>query len=173
QLRRGLFRDRTTVKTYLAVVMGRPPASSGRVDDWLARDPRHRQRFARCPEGTGKRAISEWRVVAVSGAYSVLALRPRTGRTHQLRVHCRDLGCPILGDPVYGRPDGRFPDANLMLHALELRIRLPGDEEASLFSAPLPGRFLALALSLGLDPAVMLAVSSAGGQSPSVSPEPR
>ena len=167
------FRDRTTVKTYVALVMGKPPAAAGRVDDWLARDPRHRQRFARCAEGTGKRAVSEWRVVASAGTHTLLVLRPRTGRTHQLRVHCRDLGCPILGDPIYGRPDKRFPGATLMLHAFELLIRLPGDEAASLFRAPLPGRFLAVASSLGLDPSAVLTVSNAGEQSPSVSPEPR
>jgi 23S rRNA pseudouridine1911/1915/1917 synthase len=146
------FRDRTTSKTYVAVVSGRPPARTGCIDDTLARDPRDRKRWARAEEGSGKRAVTEWRVVAEAGGYSILALRPKTGRTHQLRVHCRGIGCPIVGDPVYGRPDKRFPDATLLLHALELRIRLPGQTEASVFSAPLPERFRKVAAQLGLDP---------------------
>jgi len=146
------FRARTTVKTYVAIVRREPRAASGRMDGWLARDPRERKRFAPSAEGTGKRAISEWRVVARAGGYSVLALGLRTGRTHQLRVHCKALGCPILGDPIYGEPDRRFPDATLMLHALELKIRLPGTDELSTFRAPVPGRFLAVASALGLEP---------------------
>ncbi|PKL23803.1 MAG: RluA family pseudouridine synthase [Spirochaetae bacterium HGW-Spirochaetae-3] len=146
------FRGRTTVKTYVAIVRRAPKADSGRIDGWLARDPKDRKRFAPSEEGAGKRAISEWRVVAKAGGYSVLALGLRTGRTHQLRVHCKALGCPILGDPIYGEKDGRFPDATLMLHALELRIRLPGAEAESSFRAPIPGRFLAIASALGMEP---------------------
>jgi len=146
------FRGRTTAKTYLAIVRRAPKADSGRLDGWLARDPKDRKRFAPSAEGAGKWAISEWRVVAKAGGYAVLALGLRTGRTHQLRVHCKALGCPILGDPIYGERDGRFPDATLMLHALELRIRLPGSDVESSFRAPVPGRFLAVASALGLEP---------------------
>jgi 23S rRNA pseudouridine1911/1915/1917 synthase len=146
------FRDRTTAKTYVAIVAGRPAMTAGRIDDALARDPRDRKRWARAPEGTGKRAVTDWRVIAGSAGYSVLALNPRTGRTHQLRVHCKGMGCPILGDPVYGRPDKRFPRCTLLLHALELRITLPGAIEASVFSAPLPERFRSVAAALGIDP---------------------
>lgn len=146
------FRDRTTVKTYMAITQRRPAQPAGRIDTWLARDPRDRKRFATAGEGTGKRAISDWRVLAESAGYAVLALRPKTGRTHQLRVHCRELGCPILGDPLYGRPDRRFPDATLMLHACELRIRLPGSDDVSVFRAPVPERMLAIAKALGIDP---------------------
>lgn len=146
------FRDRTTVKTYIAITQRRPAQPRGRIDTWLARDPRDRKRFATAPEGTGKRAISEWRVLAESAGYTVLALRPKTGRTHQLRVHCRELGCPILGDPLYGRPDRRFSAATLMLHAYELQIRLPGCDEVSIFRAPIPERMLAIARALGLHP---------------------
>lgn len=146
------FRDRTTIKTYIAITQRCPAQPSGRIDTWLARDPRDRKRFAAAPEGTGKRAISEWRVLAEAAGYAVVALRPKTGRTHQLRVHCRDLGCPILGDPVYGKPDRRFSTASLMLHAYELRIRLPGSDEVSTFRAPIPERMVSIAAALGLDP---------------------
>jgi len=146
------FRGRTTVKTYLAIVRRAPKAAAGRLDGWLARDPHERKRFAPSAEGVGKRAITEWRIIAQSGGYSVLALGLRTGRTHQLRVHCKALGCPILGDPIYGEADKRFPGATLMLHALELRITLPGMEDQSIFRAPIPGRFLSVASLLGMEP---------------------
>jgi 23S rRNA pseudouridine1911/1915/1917 synthase len=74
-------------------------------------------------------------------AYSLLALYPKTGRTHQLRVHCAHIGCPILGDPLYAKRDGIFPDATLMLHARRLKIRLPSKAEPSIFKAPVPERF--------------------------------
>ncbi|MBN2874791.1 MAG: RluA family pseudouridine synthase, partial [Spirochaetales bacterium] len=145
------FRNRVAEKTYLAIVTRVPRATSGRVDDWLARDPKNRKRFAPAPEGTGKRAISDWRVLATSGGAAVLAMGLRTGRTHQLRVHCRELGCPIFGDPVYGSPDRRLPGATLMLHAYELRVLLPGMDVVSTFRAPVPERFLDAARALGFD----------------------
>jgi len=73
--------------------------------------------------------------------YTLIALYPRTGRTHQLRVHMVHLGCPILGDPIYSKKDPRFPDATLMLHARRLKIRLPADNEFHIFAAPLPEHF--------------------------------
>ena len=76
--------------------------------------------------------------------YSLVALRPRTGRTHQLRVHMQKLRTPILGDPLYARRDPRFPDATLMLHARRLSITLPGENAPRLFESPLPPHMKAL-----------------------------
>jgi 23S rRNA pseudouridine1911/1915/1917 synthase len=143
------FRDRTTAKTYLALVTRQPAAEKGRLDSWLARDQRERKRFAPSPAGTGKHAVTDWRVVARTTYGALLELKPRTGRTHQLRVHCREMGCPILGDPLYGSPDRRMPDCTLMLHAYELRILLPGAAEPHVFRAPVPPRMLAAAQMLG------------------------
>jgi 23S rRNA pseudouridine1911/1915/1917 synthase len=152
------FKDRLTRKEYVAVVRGLPSPASGRISDRLGRDRRDRKRFTRVPEG-GKVAVTDYRVLAYwrSGglsrqgvmkaadkgveAYSLVSLRPKTGRTHQLRVHMAALGTPILGDPIYGRKDGRFPAATLMLHAHRLRICLPGKSESELFTAPIPLRF--------------------------------
>jgi 23S rRNA pseudouridine1911/1915/1917 synthase len=135
------FRERTTAKLYYAIVKGRPPAAKGRLDSWQARDPANRKRFAPSGEGRGKRAVTDWKLLSASGDYAFLALKPKTGRTHQLRVHCRQMGCPILGDAVYAKKDARFPQATLMLHAAELHILIPGGLEARCFSAPLPERF--------------------------------
>lgn len=113
----------------------------------MGRDPGDRKLFAPVVQG-GKTAVTDWKVLASYGSYCLVALRPRTGRTHQLRVHMKSLGCPILGDPLYGRRDSRFPDATLMLHARRLRIMLPGREEPSTFRAETPRRFLDMLAAL-------------------------
>lgn len=134
------FRLRTARKVYYAVVQGRPPQPRGTVDLAIERDPVHRQKF-RASATTGREALTRWRVVRSWPGYSLVRFAPRSGRTHQLRVHARAIGCPILGDPIYGRPDPRFPQATLMLHAYSLRLRLPGRDAPRRFRAPLPRRF--------------------------------
>ena len=134
------FKARTVRKTYAALVRGIPREKTGLVKTRIVRDSRDRKRFAVSTD-RGKSALTRYRVIRSWGAWSLLALRPRTGRTHQLRVHLRHLGCPILGDSVYGLPDRQFPKATLMLHARTLAITLPGRDTPSLFKAPLPARF--------------------------------
>ncbi|MDR0597172.1 MAG: RluA family pseudouridine synthase [Treponema sp.] len=134
------FKARTVKKTYAAIVRGTPAEKAGVVATRIARDSRNRKRFAVSAD-RGKPALTRYRVIRSWGAYSLLALRPRTGRTHQLRVHLRHLGHPVLGDSVYGIPDKQFPAATLMLHALTLALTLPGRDAPSLFKAPLPVRF--------------------------------
>ncbi len=141
------FKDRSTRKTYLALVAGAPPAASGSISTNLARDPRDRKRFAVC-EGRGKHALTLYRVLERYDGYTLVALRLKTGRTHQIRVHLKHIGCPILGDPIYGRKDARFPKATLMLHAFRLAIRLPGASGRSVFTAPVPERMRALIRAL-------------------------
>jgi 23S rRNA pseudouridine1911/1915/1917 synthase len=134
------FKARSVKKTYAAIVRFAPRQEAGLIATRIVRDSRDRKRFS-VSEDRGKAALTRYRVIRSWGAYSLLALRPRTGRTHQLRVHLRHLGCPILGDGVYGVPDRRFPKATLMLHARTLAITLPGQDAPSLFKAPLPARF--------------------------------
>jgi len=120
------FKSRRVKKLYLAVVKGVLPNSKGRIDVNLIRDKKNRKRFAWTNEpDRGKRAVTDYRVLRSFTDYSFVLLRPRTGRTHQLRVHMRYLGCPILGDPIYSRKDKLFPDATLMLHAYKIWIRIP------------------------------------------------
>ncbi|MDR2742252.1 MAG: RluA family pseudouridine synthase [Treponema sp.] len=141
------FKARKTRKIYAALVTGVPLEPEGIIETFIARDSRDRKKFAVSP-GKGKAARTAYRVVHVWKGYSLLMLRPRTGRTHQIRVHLKYLGCPILGDPLYGKPDGRFPRAALMLHAKSLSLVIPGPPgcrtamgEYRTFRTPLPGRF--------------------------------
>lgn len=134
------FKNRSTRKTYLAIVQGAPPASRGKIETFLTRDPSHRQRFTWSTE-RGKQAITFYRVLRLFRGYTLVALYPRTGRTHQLRVHMKYLGCPILGDRLYGKKDSHFPEASLMLHAFRLTILLPGEKDPRTFVAPLPEAF--------------------------------
>ena len=133
------FKSRKVKKTYAAIVCGVPKEKNGRIETFIARDPKDRKRFT--VSERGKIALTFYKVVKSWQNYSLLLLRPRTGRTHQLRVHLRHIGHSILGDPLYGGSDKNFPDATLMLHSRDLAITLIGEKEESVFSSPIPDRF--------------------------------
>jgi 23S rRNA pseudouridine1911/1915/1917 synthase len=108
------FEQRVVTKTYLAVVHGRPAAAEGVVDLPLVPDKRSavRLKLTTGAPGDGPPAVTEYRTVRHAAAYSLLEVRPRTGRTHQIRVHMAALGCPLVGDKLYGA------DERLFLHQL-------------------------------------------------------
>jgi len=145
------FREKTTMKMYWAVVKGRFSAQEGEVEGWMGRDPKERKRFTLLSEQGGKWSHSSWRVLTTRGDYSLVELRPHTGRTHQLRVHMQSLGHPLLGDPLYARKDTRLPTAPLMLHAAFLKLILPGHLSSVGFYAPPPQDFLEVLKALDLE----------------------
>jgi len=132
------FRLRKVEKSYLALVDGKPPTPSGRVESHIGRDPSHRKRMAIVSESRGREAISEYKTVESFLDHTLLEFHPLTGRTHQIRLHCAFLGCPIVGDEVYGKKKFSVDIKRHFLHAFRLRIILPGEEEPKLFDAPLP-----------------------------------
>jgi 23S rRNA pseudouridine1911/1915/1917 synthase len=134
------FKTRKVRKRYGALVRGSLAVPSGSIETRIRRDPRDRKRFTVSPDH-GKIALTHYRVIQSWGTHSLLLLAPRTGRTHQLRVHMRHIGHPILGDPLYGIPDPHFSGLSLMLHAQSLRLVLPGEQEARTFRTSLPRRF--------------------------------
>jgi 23S rRNA pseudouridine1911/1915/1917 synthase len=136
------FKSRKAKKTYIALVKGQPPERKGRIETCIARDPKDRKRFT--VSARGKSALTLYRVVKTWQNHSLVLLRPKTGRTHQIRVHLRYLGHPIVGDPLYGFADSLFPTATLMLHARSLAIILPDEDKERIFKAPLPERFTAM-----------------------------
>ncbi|MDR2509686.1 MAG: RluA family pseudouridine synthase [Spirochaetaceae bacterium] len=138
------FKARTVRKRYIALVQGIPRDERGVIAAPIVRDSKNRKCFTTAATG-GRTACTRYRVlkrfVLASGAsYALLLLGPKTGRTHQIRVHLKHLGCPILGDSLYGRKDKLFPEAALALHAYSLRIALPQTNKSARFTAPLPDR---------------------------------
>lgn len=130
------FERRQARKTYLARVHGRLEPRSGTVDLPLAVDWPNRPRQRVDHEG-GREAVTEWRALRATDAETRVRLMPRTGRSHQLRVHMAALGHPILGDPFYAEGVAR-DHPRLMLHAQSLRLRHPDGGRSLSVSAPPP-----------------------------------
>ena len=125
------FKDKSLQKEYILICIGRPPKRTGDIRTQIIRDPKNRHRF-KAAENTeqGKFARTIYHCIACYGNYSLMRVRIKTGRTHQIRVHMKYLGCPILGDSIYSKPDKNFPYATLMLHSVQLKIRLPHNQNA-------------------------------------------
>ena len=138
------FKARTVRKSYAALVRGCPKESAGRIDKKIVRSRRDRKTFT-VSDNEGRASLTYFKVIRTWGDYSLLLLRPKTGRTHQIRVHLKYLGNPIIGDPLYGQgssqANARFKKAPLMLHAKSLSLVLPGRSEPQMFRTALPRRF--------------------------------
>lgn len=132
------FADRAARKTYLAVVRGRPRAGAGVVIGAIARHPVHRQRMTVTNRPGARAAETAWKVLQTEGNLTLLECRPKTGRTHQIRVHLKHLGHPIAGDRPYGG-GADFP--RQLLHAWKLAIRHPRTGLELSFTAPPPEDF--------------------------------
>lgn len=132
------FRLRTVEKTYLALVDGKPPTPTGRVEASIGRDPSHRKKMAIVSAGKGREAVSEYKTLESFRDHTLLEFHPLTGRTHQIRLHCQFLGCPIVGDSVYGRKSLSVEIRRHFLHAAKLKIVLPHEKQSRIFEAELP-----------------------------------
>ncbi len=153
----GQFRARAVLKSYIALVHGEVEKESGQIDQPIARDPRDRTRMAVVP--TGRPAVSSFKVTKRFQRFTLLDVEPRTGRTHQIRVHLAWLKTPVVGDGVYGGgrdktvadPKLRSQIARLgrqFLHAERLGFRHPRTGEQLRFASPLPPELLGLLESL-------------------------
>ena len=130
------FEKRMTRKSYVARVWGVPEQKQGVIDLPLIVDWPNRPLQKVCHE-TGKPAQTEWKLLKTDGETSRIRLIPKTGRSHQLRVHMRELGHPILGDPFYAKGAARdFP--RLMLHSEELRFKNPDGGRSTKVRAKAP-----------------------------------
>jgi 23S rRNA pseudouridine1911/1915/1917 synthase len=130
------FGERTVRKEYVALVRGEMPALRGRIEAPVGRDPRDRQRMA--VVAGGREAVTEYRVLDAAGVYALVALQPRTGRTHQIRAHLAYLGLPIAGDLRYGGGMGPGGLQRQFLHAARLELQRPSDERWLLAWSELP-----------------------------------
>ena len=142
-----LFRTHAIEREYVALVLGAPP-DRGTFDADLVREPGLRRRTARAGRAAGergvvvRRAVTRFRTLERFPDAALVAVRPETGRTHQIRVHFAEAGHPILGDRVYGTASGAAERApRQMLHARTLGFRHPGTGRAVSAEAPLPEDF--------------------------------
>ncbi len=129
------FADRKVHKTYAAVISGALEPAEAVIDMPIERNPKAPATFRVGVQG--KHAITAYTTVASNDRYSLLELKPETGRTHQLRVHLGHFHHPIVGDTLYGGE----PAERLYLHAESLDIILGHDKERRVFTAPIPAEF--------------------------------
>ncbi len=132
------FKQRRVEKIYLALVDRFPPTPEGIIDAPIGRDPSHRQRMAVVPAARGRAAVSEYKTVRRYLQHTLLEVHPRTGRTHQIRLHCAFIGCPIVADTVYGYRHPSLALKRHFLHAARITVTLPGESSPRTFEAPLP-----------------------------------
>lgn len=118
-----LLQECDMVKTYHAMVLDGPEDDQGTIDAPIARRPL--PSLLREVREDGKPSLTEYRVLERKGGFCKLALRPITGRTHQLRVHCAHKGYPILGDPQYGTEESRMGLSSQLLCAYSLEFEHP------------------------------------------------
>jgi 23S rRNA pseudouridine1911/1915/1917 synthase len=132
------FRLRKTIKIYIALVDGKPPTPSGRIEAPVGRDSVHRKLMTVTSYNKGREAISEYRILERFKNHTLLEVHPLTGRTHQIRLHLKLIDCPVAGDRVYGYKHATIPINRHFLHAFRLTILLPSEEKPNTFEAPLP-----------------------------------
>lgn len=128
------FKNRTVTKTYTALVNGRLSPETGVIEARIGRDPRNRKKMA--VVSGGREARTDYRVIKYIDNYTLLEVKPRTGRTHQIRVHLAAIGFPIVGDSTYGAKSKLAP--RQFLHASKLGFRLPSTGEFHEFESELP-----------------------------------
>jgi len=138
------FEEGLAEKIYCAILAGVPGTAGGTIDLALGKRSTRAEGWRMVPDPRGKPAVTDWRLLGVEDGRALVEFRPRTGRTHQLRVHAAEgLGLPIVGDPVYGR-GGEPPSAGsgqgMLLHAA--RLTLPRASKPAIEAvAPLPDGF--------------------------------
>jgi 23S rRNA pseudouridine1911/1915/1917 synthase len=131
------FKAGEVLKVYLSLVEGIVEPKNGIIDAAIGRDAKNRKRMAVVRRG-GRPAVTEYRVLEQLEGYSLLELRPRTGRTHQVRVHLAFIGHPVVGDSVYGHRKQRLGLGRQFLHAHRLGFRHPSSGERMELVAELP-----------------------------------
>jgi tRNA pseudouridine32 synthase / 23S rRNA pseudouridine746 synthase len=160
-----MFKNGAVGKTYWAVVEGGPETNEGRIDLPLGRLDETRGWWMK-PDPQGQPAVTDWRVLGRGDGLTWLGLEPVTGRTHQLRVHCSEMGWPIVGDTIYGRAP-RVGGPILHLHSRAISVPIHKTRPAVLVEAPVPAhmreRLTACGWDAGADAERLSTTSPAGG----------
>lgn len=142
-----LFETRQVRKEYLAIVFGNFDQKSGRIENFMDRDPHNRRKMAVRP--SGRKAISEYQVLSEVDGFSLVKVHIITGRTHQIRVHMTDINHPLLGDPVYGNFKHKFNLDYPLLHCTHLAFTDKNGREM-VFDKEVPEEFEKYKNILGL-----------------------
>jgi 23S rRNA pseudouridine1911/1915/1917 synthase len=134
------FMDRTIQKTYIAIIHEHMPAKEGEINAPVGRLPWNKEQFGVVPGG--KESVTHYKVVETFKNYQLLECYPKTGRTHQIRVHLKYFNRPILGDYLYaGRKtarDERKWVPRVMLHAAKIVFHHPKTRKSIALEAPIP-----------------------------------
>ena len=147
------FKEHTNVRKYKAIVKGIIKVDKGIIDKPISRDKRNRLRMAVDKEG--KEAITEYKVIKRFNGYTYIECDLKTGRTHQIRVHMKELGYPLLGDLTYGKVDRNFKELEgQVLHAYYMEFNHPRTNERVKFETELPIYFKNILDKLNSDYAI-------------------
>lgn len=131
--------EHSAFRHYVALVEGIVKEDSGTIDKPIARDKLDRKKMAVCDEG--KQAITHYKVIERFNNYTLVEFVLETGRTHQIRVHCKFIGHPIVGDKTYGFAKQKFNLNGQLLHACKLELNQPTSHKRMSFVAPMPQYF--------------------------------
>lgn len=136
------IKNKTCHRIYLALLEGTVKQNDGIIDTFIGRSDKNRTMMA--VKDSGRRAVTHFKVLKRYKEFTFAEFRLETGRTHQIRVHCKYIGHPIVGDPVYGYEKQKFKLNGQLLHAWKLELTHPSTGERMSFEAPLPDYFQAV-----------------------------
>ena len=128
-------------RIYRAVCYGKFSTDCGTISNYLARGKHQHEKIFVVPEGQGRLAVTNYKVLSYFNGFSYVEFELKTGRTHQIRVHCAHLNHPIVGDKTYGKKDEKNAPSSQLLHAVELRFEHPISKQQMIFNSELPSEF--------------------------------
>ena len=131
--------DKTCSRVYVALLEGVLKTDSGTISTFIGRNPKDRTKMA--VVASGRNAVTDYKVLKRFKEYTLCEFSLRTGRTHQIRVHCKHIGHPIVGDKEYGFKNQKFKLDGQLLHAKELSFIHPSTQKKVKFESPLPEYF--------------------------------
>ena len=143
-----LFQEGRVGKTYWAVLVGEPPEERGTIDRPLKKVSRKGGGWRMTVADDGQPSVTDYELLGRADGLSWVAFHPRTGRTHQIRVHAAHLGCPLLGDPQYAGDKAR-PGASLHLHSRGIVLPLYPKRDPIAVTAPVPAHMLGALTACG------------------------
>lgn len=139
--------SKTCRRVYVALLEGELKQDFGKIETFISRSTKNRTQMAVAP--SGRRAVTNYRVIERSNGYTFCEFSLETGRTHQIRVHSKHLGHPIVGDTVYGYKNQKFKLNGQLLHAKRLTFIHPTTGSEVSFEAQIPPYFLSVLKKLG------------------------